>query len=59
VYGQNVRQSLDYVARAEVEAGFVYATDAAIQKDKVKVLSKIVNSRMTSLRSLPQSSQGT
>ena len=36
VYGQNVRQSLDYVARAEVEAGFVYATDAAIQKDKVK-----------------------
>lgn len=32
---QNVRQSLDYVARAEVDAGFVYATDAAIMKDKV------------------------
>ena len=33
----NVRQALDYVARAEVDAGVVYATDAALMPDKVKV----------------------
>lgn len=37
IYAQNVRQALDYVVRAEVDAGFVFATDAAIMKDKVKV----------------------
>lgn len=37
VYTQNVRQALDYVARGEVAAGFVYGSDAAIMKDKVKV----------------------
>jgi molybdate transport system substrate-binding protein len=34
---QNVRQSLDYVARGEVGAGFVYGSDAALMRDKVKV----------------------
>ncbi len=35
---QNVRQSLDYVARGEVDAGFVYVTDAVVMPAKVKVL---------------------
>ena len=37
----NVRQALDYVSRDEVDAGFVYASDAQLMQDKIKVAMQV------------------
>lgn len=41
IFTQNAKQSLEYVVRGEVDAGFIYATDAALMKDKVRVACEI------------------
>lgn len=41
IMGASVRQVLDYVSRGEVDGGFVYATDAAIVRGKVKIVATV------------------
>ncbi len=37
VFAENVRQALNYVSRAEADAGFVYRTDALADQGKVRI----------------------
>jgi len=40
ILAETVRQTLDYVARGEVDAGFVFSTDAIVAKERVRVAAK-------------------
>jgi molybdate transport system substrate-binding protein len=45
IYTQNVRQALTYVFRGEVDAGFVYATDASSSPVKVRTAIEVAPGR--------------
>lgn len=45
VYAESVRQALQYVSRGEVDAAFVYASDAASTQGSVKVAAVMATSR--------------
>lgn len=59
---QNVRQALDYVARGEVDAGFVYGSDASTYKQRVRTaftvpLSQPVNYPIAAVARSPHAAQ--
>jgi len=48
VPGESVRQTLDYVVRGEVDAGFVFSTDAKSAGAKVQVVAEVPTSTVVS-----------
>ncbi len=45
VFAESVRQMLQYVVRGEVDAAFVYASDAASEADRVRVVAILSTSK--------------
>lgn len=41
IFGESVRQVLDYLTRGEIDCGFVYRTDAVKAGDAVKIIAEI------------------
>jgi molybdate transport system substrate-binding protein len=45
IFTQNVRQTLDYLARGEVDVGFVYGSDAGLMPNKVRIVLELTTTR--------------
>lgn len=47
IFGNSVRQVLDYLRRGEVDAALIYATDARVAKEQVTVVTALPDSRVS------------
>jgi molybdate transport system substrate-binding protein len=48
IYGESVRQVLNYVVRGEVDAGFVYRTDALVERDRTRIALTVPTATLVS-----------